>query len=47
MAEFDVGKVFPDHFHPSRVSYEDDDVGQFLRSEVDVESRSVVIDYQF
>ena len=29
------------------VSYEDDDVGQFLLSEVDVESRSVVIDYQF
>ena len=47
MAEFLLVKVFSNHINAARVTDKDHVVGKLFRTEVEVEYRSVTIDYKF
>ena len=47
MAEFLLIEVFSNHINAARVTDKDHVVGKLFRTEVEVEYRSVTIDYKF
>ena len=47
MPELLVVKIFRDHVDPSRIPDKDDCIREFLRLEMDMECRTVVIDDEF
>lgn len=46
MAELLVMEEFCHHVHPAGVSYKYDIVSEFLRTDMDMERRAVIIDYK-